>query len=142
MTTEPITLKTAMLRGARGNCPHCGMGKIYYKYLKIADNCKSCGEAFHHHRADDFPPYVVILLLGHILVVLALELERNFHPPTWIHAAIWLPVVIILTLLLLPPVKGAIVAMQWHMGMHGFLDAKTLRDEKAAAADVVTSEQA
>ncbi len=127
------TLKHDMLRGLRCRCPACGEGKMFGSYLKVADHCPHCGEEFHHHRADDLPAYLVVLLLGHVFVPLALEVERGFSPALWVHVALWGPSLIIAALLLLPPVKGAIVALQWHMGMHGFSPAKKNREEKKLA---------
>ena len=65
----------AVLRGLRGRCPNCGRGRIFRAYLKVADRCSVCGEAFHHHRADDAPAYFVILIVGHMVVPLALTIE-------------------------------------------------------------------
>jgi uncharacterized protein (DUF983 family) len=41
----------------------------------------------------------------------------------WLHFAIWLPLTVLLSLALLPVVKGAIVGLQWALKMHGFEDA-------------------
>ena len=110
----------SLLRGAFLRCPACGMGRIFRRYLKVADNCGTCGEALHHHRADDAPPYFVIVIVGHVVVSLVLALEMAYRPPLWLHAALWLPLTVILSLMLLPPVKGATVALQWALLMHGF----------------------
>lgn len=107
-------------RGLACKCPNCGQGKLFAKWLKVVDHCDACNEEFHHHRADDFPAYVVILLLGHIMVPFALTLEDLFAPPMWVHFATTIPLTVILCLVLLQPVKGAIVALQWRIGMHGF----------------------
>ena len=109
-----------MLRGTLHTCPKCGSGDLYASYLKVADQCASCGEALHHHRADDAPPYFTILIVGHIAVGGVLALEKAFKPSAWLHAAIWLPLVIILSLLLLPRIKGMLVGLQWALRMHGF----------------------
>jgi len=114
-------------RGMLCRCPNCGEGRLFTKWLKVTDHCAACSEEFHHHRADDFPAYVVILLLGHIMVPFALWLEDAFAPPMWLNMAISLPLTVVLCLLMLQPVKGAIVALQWRMRMHGF---KNSRKEK------------
>jgi uncharacterized protein (DUF983 family) len=119
---------TVLWRGLRGRCPNCGKGRIFRAFLKVADRCEVCGEELHHHRADDFPAYLVIVLVGHIVVPLVLHVETVYAPPYWVHAALWLPLTIGLSLALLQPVKGAVVALQWHAGMHGFQEAKKLRD--------------
>jgi uncharacterized protein (DUF983 family) len=110
----------AMLRGARGQCPRCGGGRMFRAFLKVADHCPACGEALHHHRADDAPAYFVILIVGHIVVPIVLAVEMAFAPPYWVHVALWLPLLIGLSLALLQPVKGAIVGWQWALRMHGF----------------------
>jgi len=126
--TTRVTTFEAMRRGARSRCPSCGRGSLFRAFLKVAEQCPACGEELHHQRADDFPAYIVIVLLGHIVVPLVLEVEILFSPPYWVHMALWPAVVIGLGLALLQPVKGAIVGLQWVLGMHGFEPAKIARD--------------
>jgi uncharacterized protein (DUF983 family) len=113
-------LLPAMRRGAAACCPACGARTLYTSYLKVADACASCGEALHHHRADDAPPYFTIFIVGHIVLAGAMSLENAYEPSTLVHAAIWLPLTLALSLLLLPRIKGALVALQWALRMHGF----------------------
>jgi uncharacterized protein (DUF983 family) len=122
------TIGTALWRGLCGKCPNCGEGRLFRKFVKVADACDHCGEDFHHHRADDFPAYLVIILVGHIVVPLAMYVEVVYSPAYWIQAAVWLPLILGMSVGLLQPVKGAVVALQWHTGMHGFAAAKQLRD--------------
>ena len=110
----------AMRRGAFGRCPNCGKGKIFTSYLKVAPSCSVCGEDLSHHRADDAPPYFTIIIVGHVVVSLLLAVEIAYRPPLWLHAAIWLPLTVLLALMLLPPIKGALVGLQWALLMHGF----------------------
>lgn len=110
----------SMLRGACLRCPNCGEGRMFRAYLKVADACPACAEELHHQRADDAPPYVVITIVAHVIVGALLWVELAYQPPVWLHMAIWLPLTVILSLLLLPPVKGALVALQWALRMHGF----------------------
>jgi uncharacterized protein (DUF983 family) len=125
----------AMLRGALGRCPACGEGRLFARYLKVADHCPACHEALHHHRADDAPPYFTILIAGHVLVPLLIAFEAAFRPALWIHAAIWVPVTLITCLALLPVVKGAIVGLQWANYMHGF-DPNAEPEEAGNAAAI------
>jgi uncharacterized protein (DUF983 family) len=111
---------SAIGRGLRLRCPACGEGALFAGYLKVNPHCPSCGEALHHHRADDFPPYIVIVIVGHIVVPLLLSVEKAFRPDLWIHLAVFLPLTALLSLALLPPVKGAVIGLQWAMRMHGF----------------------
>jgi uncharacterized protein (DUF983 family) len=113
----------AMLRGMAGRCPNCGKGRLFRAYLKVADHCDVCGEAFHHHQADDAPPYFTMVIVGHIVIAAVLAVEVAYHPAIWIHLALWLPLTVILSLVLLPIVKGAVVGMQWANRMHGFGDS-------------------
>jgi len=116
---EP-TAGVALARGAMCRCPRCGKGHLFRKFLKVVDVCNVCGEELFHQRADDMPAYVVMTIVGHIVIGLMLWTEVHYSPPFWVHAALWFPLTIILSFGLLQPVKGTIVAMQWHFGMHGF----------------------
>jgi len=110
----------AALRGMRGRCPHCGEGKLFRAFLKVNDHCPNCNEAFYHHRADDAPPYVVITIVGHIVVGLMLVVEKTYELDVWIQMAMWVPLTILLALVMLQPVKGALIGVQWALRMHGF----------------------
>lgn len=110
----------SMFRGFRRRCPSCATGRLYGAFLKIAPACGHCGEELHHHQADDAPPYFTIFAVGHIVVPLVLWLEMTLRPPIWAHLAIWLPLTLALAVLLLPPIKGSVVGLQWALGMHGF----------------------
>lgn len=110
----------AVWRGCNGRCPNCGRGRMFGRFLKVVDRCEVCGEELFHQRADDFPPYVVIAIVGHIVVGLGLSIEMDFAPPMWVLYAICLPLTAGLAVGLLQPVKGTIVALQWFLGMHGF----------------------
>ena len=115
------------IRGLRSRCPACEEGHLFRAFMKVADHCEKCDEPFRYHRADDFPAYLVIVLVGHFVLPLVLYVETAFSPPYWVHALLWLPLVMGLALGLLQPIKGLIVAMQWHMGMHGFAASKLAR---------------
>lgn len=101
-------------------CPACGTGPMFTRYLKVTDHCSHCGEALHHHRADDAPAYFTIVIIGHIIVSLVLAVEMAYRPPLWVHAVVWLPLTIALSLAALAPIKGFLVSLQWALLMHGF----------------------
>ncbi len=107
---------------------------MFRAFLKVADQCPRCGEELHHHRADDFPAYLVIIITGHILVPIVLAVETHIAPPILLSMTLWPAIALISTLSLLQPVKGAVVAIQWYGGMHGFEDAKKARAHAAANA--------
>ncbi|MDF2618477.1 MAG: hypothetical protein K0S00_1136 [Xanthobacteraceae bacterium] len=110
----------ALLNGLHCRCPPCGKGALYSAYLKVNERCPSCGQELWHHRADDAPPYMVITIVGHIVVPALLAVEMALHPALWIHLIVWLPLTVILSLVMLPPVKGALIGFQWAVRMHGF----------------------
>jgi uncharacterized protein (DUF983 family) len=118
-STRPVW--PALRRGFAGRCPRCGEGALFCGYLKVAPACTVCHQAFHHHRADDAPPYVTILVVGHIIgaAMLAVE-EANDALPLWIHMLVWPVLTLVLCLALLPRAKGALIALQWAHRMHGF----------------------
>jgi uncharacterized protein (DUF983 family) len=120
----------AMWRGFRGKCPHCGEGALFGRYLKAVDHCRACGEEFHHHRADDFPAYLVIVVVGHAIVPVVLAVETAYAPSYWVHALLWLPLTLLMTLGLLQPTKGAVIAIQWHLGMDGFQASRQTRERQ------------
>ncbi len=117
---EPRSVWQAMKRGAQSACPACATRTLYRKYLKVNDHCPNCDEALHHHRADDAPAYFTIVIVGHIVIAGVLMLEQAYAPSTYVHIAIWIPLLIVLSLLLLPIIKGALIGLQWALRMHGF----------------------
>ena len=124
--------RQAITRGLRGRCPHCGQGRLFRAFLKPVDICEACGEDLHHQRADDLPPYIVITIVGHIVVGGYMMTDLVSSLTTWQHLAIWTPITLILSLLLLQPVKGGTIGLQWALRMHGF-DAKPAETEATPA---------
>ena len=124
---------SAMARGWRGRCPKCGEGKLFRAFLKTADSCSHCEQEFSHHRADDLPAYLVIVIVGHIVVPIALAIETRFAPPVMLQLAIYLPITLISSLLLLQPVKGAVVGLQWAFRMHGFDEGNEIDPDSVVA---------
>src|SRR5947199_7802284 len=117
---EQRDLWTALKRGLRGRCPRCGQGKLFRAFLKVDGHCPVCGLDYSPHRADDLPAYLVIVIVGHIVVPMILWIETDYSPSVTLQLSIYLPLTLILSLLLLQPVKDAVVGVQWTFGMHGF----------------------
>jgi len=113
-------MRGAILRGFRRRCPHCGQGTLFDGYLKVRDRCPVCHEEFHHHRADDGPAYLTILIVGHIMAPLMHVLYSRFRPEPLVMATVLIVIAVALSLALLPRLKGVIVAIQWSRRMHGF----------------------
>jgi uncharacterized protein (DUF983 family) len=117
---ESRDLVAAVRRGGFGTCPRCGEGKLFHGLLRVADGCGSCGEELHHHRADDAPAYITILIVGHVFLPVVLGVEEFFSPPIWLHMLLWGTTIPAACLALLRPIKGMIVGLQWANFMHGF----------------------
>jgi uncharacterized protein (DUF983 family) len=128
----PRDLGRAIRRGFAKRCPRCGEAAMYRSYLKVNPTCPACGLELHLQRADDAPPYFTILILAHVIIPGMLILEQQADPPTWVHYVLWLPLSVVLTLWLLPRVKGALIGLQWARGMHGFGDTVTPSPAQAA----------
>ncbi|MCA3643420.1 MAG: DUF983 domain-containing protein [Methylobacterium sp.] len=127
----PRDWKQAIGRGFGCRCPACGEGKLFGKFLKVKPECEKCGAEFSGHRADDLPPYITIMIVGHVIVPLFLVFERSTNWPDWMHMVIWLSLTAALTMALIQPVKGATIAYQWALRLHGFDPAGDIHDMPA-----------
>ena len=116
MTDLPptVTVTESALRGIACRCPRCGKGKLYAGFLTLAPRCQSCGLDYAFIDAGDGPAVFVILLAGAIVVAAALIVEVKYQPPFWVHAALWLPLILVTTLLPLRSMKSLLVALQFH----------------------------
>jgi uncharacterized protein (DUF983 family) len=103
----------SLRNGLRQRCPRCGQGALYRRYLKINPVCSHCGLELESYRADDAPAYFTIAIVGHLVVPSLLVLEQLVQPATWVHLALWMPLTLILSLVLLPLIKGAVMAANW-----------------------------
>lgn len=110
----------AMLRGWRGKCPSCGGGSLLQGYLKVNDDCAACRQEFHHHRADDGPAYLTILLVGHLLAPAIHIVFVVWRPEPLTLFTIFAVGCTALSLYLLPRLKGAMIGYQWAKRMGGF----------------------
>ncbi|HEX2020152.1 MAG TPA: DUF983 domain-containing protein [Aurantimonas sp.] len=113
-------LGPALVKGFRCRCPNCGEGRLFKSFLKSVDSCSACGQEIHHHRADDLPPYITIFIVGHVIVAGFMALDETIALSMWAHFAIWVPITIALSLVLLQPLKGATIALQWSLRLGGF----------------------
>jgi uncharacterized protein (DUF983 family) len=118
--TEQREIWPAVWNGMKCRCPRCGKGKLFRAFLKVADTCPNCGEELHHHRADDAPAYIAIVIVGHILVGIMMHMEMEYHVNPAVYLYTLVPLAVILPLAMLPSIKGALVGLQWAMQMHGF----------------------
>ena len=114
-------LGEAIRRGLAGRCPACGRGRLFRAYLKLDASCKVCGENLSHARADDAPAYLTMLVVCH-LAGAGVLMSDDLWPEASLTAttAFWLIATAVVSLLLLPRMKGAVVGQQWALCMHGF----------------------
>ena len=101
-------------RGLRGRCPRCGKGTLFKGFLTLRPSCEQCGLDYTFADAGDGPAVFVILLGGAIVVFAALMTEVIYQPPYWVHALLWLPLILIVTLGPLRAIKGLLIALQYH----------------------------
>lgn len=113
----------AMLKGWRGKCPRCGDAPLLRSYLKVNEQCAACEQEFHHHRADDGPAYLTILIVGHLMAPLLHIVFVNWRPAPLTLFTIFAVGCVALSLYLLPRLKGALIGFQWAKGMGGFASA-------------------
>lgn len=113
-------LGPALRHALVGKCPKCGEGKLFARFLRTVDRCSSCGEEWHRHSADDLPAYLVVLLLGHILVPLMIEMNFALAIPMGVQFVLWPGLAVLLAAALIQPAKAAVIAFQWSRRLHGF----------------------
>jgi uncharacterized protein (DUF983 family) len=108
------TLSQIVLRGLACKCPRCGKGKLYTGFLTLRPRCDSCGLDYAFIDAGDGPAVFIIMIAGAIVVAAALIVEVKYQPPFWVHAVLWLPLILATTLLPLRSMKSLLVALQFH----------------------------
>ncbi|MET3965929.1 MULTISPECIES: DUF983 domain-containing protein [Bradyrhizobium] len=113
--SEPeTTVLQSALRGLACKCPRCGQGKLYAGFLTLAPSCDRCGLDYAFIDTGDGPAIFIIMLAGGIVVACALIVEVKYQPPYWLHAALWLPLILVTTLLPLRAMKSLLIALQFH----------------------------
>ena len=105
--------------GLRCRCPRCGEGALFQGYLTIRKRCESCGLDLTFTEGHEGPAVFVIFVVGFIIMAAAAVVEVAFHPPPFVHLAIWIPATIALSLALLRPFKALLVALHYRNVVHG-----------------------
>jgi uncharacterized protein (DUF983 family) len=113
-TLDPTTVGTCFSRGLRGRCPRCGEGAIFQGFLNVRPRCERCGLDLAFADSADGPAVFVILFAGFIVAASALITEVLYQPPLWVHAMLWLPLAILVCVGPLRPLKGVMIALQYH----------------------------
>jgi uncharacterized protein (DUF983 family) len=114
----------ALRQALRNRCPACNAAPLFPRFLRTDIECSGCGQSWENHQADDFPAYIVILLLGHILVPLMIEVNFAFAIPMPVQAVLWPGIALVLAIAMIQPAKGAVIAFQWSRRMNGFATPK------------------
>lgn len=111
--------------GMRNRCPRCGEGRLFKGFLSLDDHCQNCGLDYNFSDSGDGPAVFIIMIVGFIVVGLALVVEFTFHPPYWLQMVIWVPVVLGLSIGLLRPLKGLMIAQQYrHRAQEGRVEGQ------------------
>jgi uncharacterized protein (DUF983 family) len=95
-------------------CPACGEGKLFQGFLATRPRCEACGIDYSFIDSGDGPAVFIILAAGFVVVFAALIVEFVFQPPFWLHALLWLPLILAVTLLPLRPTKALLIALQYR----------------------------
>ena len=111
---DQTTILQSALRGLACRCPRCGKGKLYAGFLTLAPKCERCGLDYGFIDSGDGPAVFIIMIAGFIVVGAALVVEIKYQPPFWVHAALWLPLILATTLLPMRSMKSLLIALQYH----------------------------
>jgi uncharacterized protein (DUF983 family) len=114
MSEHARSLREPMMRGLACRCPRCGKGRLFDGFLTLAPRCEACGLDYSFADSADGPAFFVMFFAGFVVAGSALAVEVLYQPPFWVHAALWAPVIAIVTILPLRPVKGLMIALQYH----------------------------
>jgi uncharacterized protein (DUF983 family) len=107
---EPSPVKA----GLRGRCPRCGEGRMFDGFLALRKGCDNCGLDYDFADSADGPAVFIMFLVGFVVVGLAMWVEFTFEPAIWLHLVMWFSLTIVLALSLARPLKGVMIALQFH----------------------------
>src|SRR5262245_57559821 len=112
--TDSTLSPSPMVAGLLERCPRCGKGRLFQGFLALRPRCEHCGLDFSFVDSADGPAVFVIFISGFIVAGSALAVEMLYAPPYWVHAVLWGPLILITTLGPLRPIKGLLIALQYH----------------------------
>jgi uncharacterized protein (DUF983 family) len=99
--------------GLAGRCPRCGRGKLFAGYLALAKSCASCGLDYGFADGGDGAAWFAMLITGFAGVGTILGVEAAYSPPIWVHVLLAIPLLLILPMALLRPLKGMLINQQF-----------------------------
>jgi uncharacterized protein (DUF983 family) len=109
-----MTAVNPVVAGLACRCPNCGEGPLFAGFLRVHPTCEACGFDLTKADSGDGPAVFIVLIVGAIVSAGALITEVAYRPPIWLHLILWLPLAGILSLVLLRPFKGVMIALQFH----------------------------
>lgn len=114
--TEPAAKVSPFAAGLTCRCPRCGKGKLFAGRFDLTVNqrCSACGLEFGFVDPGDGPAVFAIMILGFLILGAALIVEFKLNPPLWLHVVLWTPITLLVALGLLRPLKGVLIALQYH----------------------------
>jgi uncharacterized protein (DUF983 family) len=114
--SEERSLSATFRAGFSGRCPRCGLGALFTRPISLAvrDSCPSCGLDYKFVDPGDGPAVFAIMILGFLILGAALIVEFRLSPPVWVHLVLWLPLTALVAFALLRPLKGLLIALQFH----------------------------
>jgi uncharacterized protein (DUF983 family) len=110
---SPNRILQGLARGFRRRCPNCGEGRLFKGYLAVQPVCPACGHDNAQYRADDAAPYFTILVIGHLVIGPILIFPFILTAPIGLVLGTTLPALAVVTLCLLPVIKGAVIGGLW-----------------------------
>lgn len=120
----PESVIAALLRGLRGTCPRCGDARLFRAWLKPVDSCPACAQDWSVQQADDFPAYIGIFVVGHLLAPVVIAMIGTLGLSAWLTLAIILPVAVVMLIAMRQPVKGGVIAFLWWWGIGAFVQER------------------
>ena len=128
-TKPKPALGPALKKGLMRRCPACGQSSAFEGYLTVKTNCEGCDTPLAHYKSDDLPPYLTILIVGHIVVSLMMQFVDFSNTASVSPFAIffWPALTAGLVLVVLPFVKGMVLGLHWHLHQKGALHQDSIR---------------
>ena len=112
--SSPAVAVSAVRAGLKGRCPRCGEGRLFDGFLKVRPACEACALDYSRIQTGDGPATFIMQIAGFIVGFSALYVEIRYHPPMWLHLIVWLPLVVVLSLALMRPGRGLMIALQYR----------------------------
>lgn len=81
---------------------------------KFSDRCRVCGLDYSRFNVGDGPAAFLTLGVGALVVGLALWVELALSPPFWVHALLWLPLIVVSVIGGLRFTKAALLVREYR----------------------------